>query len=668
MNGYLKIKTKIDNSNVDKEIKQLEDKIKKLQEDNSKQSQTESNLQSQINKYEEMCQEADKYRQKIKELKTEQKGMFSNTGSLSAGQFTNYEIITDKIREAEVEENKLNAQIDKQASKIENVYSKLEQVKEKQTENNLKIEEFKQKIEQVNVKHIHNGIENVGKSISGQIQKIGKMALAVAGIRTAYMGVRRVISTVSTYNSQISTDLEYMGYAISNIFVPAAQGLIKLLHTLLSYVNAITSAWFGINLFSNSSAKSFEKMKKSSSSTAKSAKEIQKSLQGFDEMNVLSDNSKDSSDGITTPSFDLSGMQGEAPAWLQWILDNKDIILATLAGIASAIVAMKLSDFLVKLGLIQTALTAIQALGIGISMAGIVLLIQDIIKYIKNPSFESFLNILRDISIIVIGIATALGAWPVVIGAVIALIVVEIIKHWDTVKGILGTVGKWIYDNVITPVWNFTKGLIDFIVEIFWTLVRTIDGIATALGGILRAPFETMWELVKNVFNSIREICQGIGKVFKGIFTGDMKTTLNGFKQIFKGVFDALWSIAKAPLNLIIRGINSLIRGANRIKFDVPDWVPGLGGKTFGFNITEIPLLAKGGVISHPTQAIIGEAGTEAVVPLENNLEWLDILADKLASKIGHNGGSYIIQMDSRTIQRGIARRQQELAFATNGR
>ena len=120
--------------------------------------------------------------------------------------------------------------------------------------------------------------------------------------------------------------------------------------------------------------------------------------------------------------------------------------------------------------------------------------------------------------------------------------------------------------------------------------------------------------------------------------------------------------------NLIIRGINSLIRGANRIKFDVPDWVPGLGGKTFGFNITEIPLLAKGGVISHPTQAIIGEAGTEAVVPLENNLEWLDILADKLASKIGHSGGSYIIQMDSRTIQRGIARRQQELAFATNGR
>ena len=81
-----------------------------------------------------------------------------------------------------------------------------------------------------------------------------------------------------------------------------------------------------------------------------------------------------------------------------------------------------------------------------------------------------------------------------------------------------------------------------------------------------------------------------------------------------------------------------------------------------------LPRLAKGGVISQPTQAIIGEAGKEAVVPLENNMEWLDMLADKLASKIGTSGGSYIINLDGRVIQRGQAKRKQELAFATNGR
>lgn len=125
-------------------------------------------------------------------------------------------------------------------------------------------------------------------------------------------------------------------------------------------------------------------------------------------------------------------------------------------------------------------------------------------------------------------------------------------------------------------------------------LVSVIDGICTTLANILAAPFETLWDLVKDVFGGLEEIIRGIGMVFEGIFSGDMSKVLEGFKMIFKGVFDALWGIAKAPLNLIIRGINALIRGANKIHFDVPDWVPGLGGKTFGFNIKEIPLLAKG--------------------------------------------------------------------------
>ena len=169
--------------------------------------------------------------------------------------------------------------------------------------------------------------------------------------------------------------------------------------------------------------------------------EIQKSLQGFDEMNVLQDNSSSSSGGggggAIAPSVDLSGMQAEIPGWLQWIIDNKDIILSIFTGIAGAITAMKISELLKKLKLVKEVLTATQALGIGIAIAGIVLLIQDVIKFIKDPSFDNFLNILRDIAIVVAGIALALGAWPVVIGAVIALIVVEIVKHWDEIKEML---------------------------------------------------------------------------------------------------------------------------------------------------------------------------------------------------------------------------------------
>lgn len=65
-------------------------------------------------------------------------------------------------------------------------------------------------------------------------------------------------------------------------------------------------------------------------------------------------------------------------------------------------------------------------------------------------------------------------------------------------------------------------------------------------------------------------------------------------KKIFADIWDNLKTIVKAPINFIIDGINLLIRGLNKISFDVPDWVPVIGGKTFGFNIKELSKLRVG--------------------------------------------------------------------------
>lgn len=71
------------------------------------------------------------------------------------------------------------------------------------------------------------------------------------------------------------------------------------------------------------------------------------------------------------------------------------------------------------------------------------------------------------------------------------------------------------------------------------------------------------------------------------------------------------------------------------ISIDVPDWVPGIGGRHFGIDMEEmkIPRLATGGITNRPTTALIGEAGREAVLPLENNTEWMDDLADRIGSR-----------------------------------
>lgn len=635
--GYLKIKTKLDNSGIDKDIIALEDKIKILENKNMSNRKEEKVLQDQINKYEELVAKADEYKTKISELQT------MNGGKLTVSNPAEMAQLQMALAEA-------NQEIDRQSNGIGRVYSKLDRVKQKQQENNLKIQEYKAKIDQINTKNMEKGIDNVKSKLTSTIGQIGKMAMAVVGVRTAWNMVTRAVNLVKQYNPQVSADFEYMGYCIANIIAPAIQGLVKILFTVLSYVNAITTAWFGLNLFSNSSVQNFQKMRKSASGTAKSAKEIQKSLAGFDEMNVIQDNKSSSG---ATPSVDLSKIQGEVPQWLQWIIDNKDIMLGILASILAGIIAIKFG------------LTGIQGLGISVLIMGIISLIKDVKAQIENPSWQNFGKILTDIGVILAGLALIFGGWPLIIAAAIAVVVGLIIQNWDTIKGVLSTVGQWIWNNVLLPVWNFIKGVIDIIVAIFWNLVSVLDGITTTIGGMLKAPFENMEETAKSVFKGVKEIFEGVGKVFKGIFTGDMKTALEGFKQIFKGIFDSLWAIAKAPLNLIIRGINSLIRGANKIKFDVPDWVPGIGGKSLGFSIPQIPLLAKGGVISRPTQAILGEAGKEAVMPLENNTEWIDILADKLAGKIS-SSGSTNVYLDGRLIQRQMAKRSEELAFATN--
>lgn len=658
--GYLKIKTKLDNSGIDKDITELENKINKLETKNAEYSQEQSVLEKELNDYDNLKQKASEYKQKLTELKTEKEAMRKANPALAVTADTpEYANINTQIGDLQTHYNKALIELEKQAPAVDKIATKLEKVKAKQADNNSKITQFKNKIDAIKADKITRQMNGVGTSIKKQIGALAKMSLAIFGIRTGIYMVRNLISTVSQYNPQIKADIDYIKYVLANIFVPLVQKIISFVATLLGYVNAVMSAWFGINLFSNSSAKNFQKMQKNASGTAKSLKEAQKSLQKFDEKNVLQDSN---SSAVAAPSFDLSSIQGEVPSWLQWIIDNKDLVLGIIAGIGTALVAMKI-----------VGLDPLLSLGLGITIAGIVKSVKAIINFIQNPTWANFVEVLEGIALAMVGIGVMVGVltgnWiPLVIG-LIALIVTEIVKHWDEIKNVLGAVGTWIYDYVIMPVWNVISAIIDNIVSGIKLTISIIDGIFTTLISILIAPFQTMWETVKNIFNGVKQMFQGLVKIIKSLFSGDIKGVLEGFKTFLGGFVNVIWSILKAPINYLIKGINALIRGVNKIKFDVPDWVPVIGGQRWGFNLPSIPELAKGGIISQPTQAIIGEAGKEAVVPLENNMEWLDLLANKLASKInGNSGGYYIINLDGRTIQRGQAKRRQELAFAMNGR
>lgn len=574
MDGYLKIKTKIDNKDVDKGITELENKIKKLQEDNMNQSQKQDSLQEEINKYEEMCNQADAYRQKLKDLEMQRKSLFTN-GNLKSSQLPQYESTIAEIEQSKAAQTRLNSEIDKQAPKIDKVYSKLSQIKAKQEENNQKISEYKQKIEQINLNKVQNSLNTVGKNVQNQIGKLGKMAMAIIGIRTAWGAVRSVISMVSQYNSQVSADLEYMRYCIASMLVPVVQGLIKLLYTVLSYVNAIASAWFGINLFGNASVKNFKKMQSSAGGTAKSVKEIAKSLQGFDEMNVVQDNSNTdgggSGGGVSTPSMDLSGIQGEVPAWLQWIIDNKDLILSVLAGITAGVIALKFG------------LNGIKALGIGIMVAGIVYTIQSLIKYLNNPSWNNFGKIIQGIGVAIIGLGILIGSVPVAVAGAIVLIIGTIVKYWEQIKsffqkGIDWLIGKsdWVHEMFGDTIGNiydmFVKNLqliLDVFDNVFKMIKGIFDGLITFIKGVFTGNWKQAWEGIKQIFLSIWEGIKGVFiSVFnfiKSMVVNVAKTTGNIISNTFKAVVNAVLRTIENILNSPIRAINGLIGTINAV-------------------------------------------------------------------------------------------------------
>jgi phage-related protein len=217
---------------------------------------------------------------------------------------------------------------------------------------------------------------------------------------------------------------------------------------------------------------------------------------------------------------------------------------------------------------------------------------------------------------------------------------------------------NYIYNNILVPMWNGIKTLATTIFDglsLFWSV----------WGENIKIYFSVTWDTIKSVFSATLDIIGGLLKVFAGIFAGDWAMIWNGAKDIFVGIWNAITASLKGFINIMINGLNGLIAGMNRISFSVPAWVPMLGGKSFSFNIPQIPMLANGGIIDSPTLAMIGESGGEAVVPLENS-SFIDGFASKVASAMvgamrfsgsgqGSSGGDVILQIDGTQLARVLS-------------
>ena len=260
-----------------------------------------------------------------------------------------------------------------------------------------------------------------------------------------------------------------------------------------------------------------------------------------------------------------------------------ELIKGLVIAIGVGLLGWKVINFLSNLNPIVSGLSLIVG-----GITGVVVALNDWIE--KGYLTDQMLGVLLiSITAIGAGLAIITGSWiPLLIAGVVGA-VTTIIARWDSVKSAIKK--GWDYiKNIFNTAYTFVKGKLSAIGDFFKNLGKNIGtGVTT---------------LITNVGTKLRDFINKIR---------------NGFAKF---------------INFFIDGINALIDKLNGFGFDLPSI---LGGGHVGFNIKRldrIPMLAEGGIVNRPTMAMIGEAGKEAVIPLENNTEFLDALGERLSQNV----------------------------------
>ena len=195
---------------------------------------------------------------------------------------------------------------------------------------------------------------------------------------------------------------------------------------------------------------------------------------------------------------------------------------------------------------------------------------------------------------------------------------------------------KPLADNVVDFAGEFVTAALDIYNKFVSPIVMWLqDKLYPAFTRIFNNILNVVKPIVAGIIDAVSGVVtslKGIVQFLSGVFTGDWKKAWTGIKNCFAGIWQTISATLKTPINAIfamienlvnrcIGGINSLIRGFNSIKWNVPDWVPAIGGKSVGFNIRQIsniaiPRLAEGGWVraNNPQLVIVGDNRREGEI------------------------------------------------------
>lgn len=578
-------------------------------------------------------------------------------------------------------------------------------------------------------KKVSDSMNTFSKRVSGLFKRVLVFSLITRALQSLRTWLGKTImknDEARAAVARLKAALLTLAQPILQVVIPV---FVKLVNILTQVVTAIAKFFGMLSGKSWSSQKSaaqgLNDEQKALEGVGSAAEDASKSMASFDEINQLTDNSASAAGGGAggaasteiAPDFsnldmaedklhDILGLVGAIAAgllaWKIASLFTND--LSKIWGIALAVAGafalvyfwldawnngIDLQNFLGMLaGLAALAVgLAIAfgpiAAGIALVVGGLAMLVVGIKDVIENGfNLVNTLTIIAGLLAAGIGISLLTGSWiPLLIAGFLAALValVSFTGHGEELiqglKNIIDGFGKF-FKGVFT---GDMKLAVEGIKQIWEGMKQTWNAIVNSIkdawnmfitwlqskSPLLASIFQTYGKFVSDVCKNIKDILKGVIDFIAGVFTGDWTKTWQGVTEIFKGIWNNIVAIIEAAINFIINGINLLISALNTIHFEIPDWVPIIGGKSFGISIplvsqVALPRLAEGAVIppNREFMAVLGDqkSGTNIETPLET-------MVQAFKQAMNESGGrpqTIILQLNGREFARAVYKANNE--------
>lgn len=534
--------------------------------------------------------------------------------------------------------------------------------------------------------------ENLRNRIAGiakQVFVFSVLSSALGGLRRWLSSAVQSNEQATAAVARLKGALLTLAQPLLEVVIPAFVTFVNILTAIVTKIASLVSGLFGKTLQqSKDAAKGLYGEQKALKGVGSAAGKASKQLAAFDEVNKLSAESAGTADGGYGGNG-ASGTSSFSPIDMdETIVDHiLDVVLAIGAALLTWKIASHFTDelstsiglamavggaVLFVTGLLDAWSTgidfsnliemlgglALAAIGLGVAFgpvaAGIALVVGGLSLLVLGikDAMENGMNWANTLLMIGGILATGLGL-ALITGSFIPLFIAAI------AGGLLALVMFTGHgEELMNGLRDIFGGFIDFITGIFsgdwekafaglermgegfrevWvTIVQSIrdawdmlvNWIDEKTNGQFHQIFETIGQYISGMYESLKTILSGVIEFISGVFTFDFGRAWEGVKNIFVGIINAIITAFEGFINLMISGINILTQKISSITIDIPDWVPLVGGESWGVKIPPIPLvtleripaLAQGAVIPPNREflAVLGDQkqGTNVEAPL----------------------------------------------------